>query len=304
MKVVFSKRAMTALLVETKEKITTETGGVFLGEFRDGNCYVVETVDPGPKSVFTPTYFEYDVDYINHLINKLSRIYQRQLDLVGLWHRHPGSLDRFSSTDDGTNSKYAQLSSNGAISALVNIDPKFRLTVYHVTHPLAYEKVEYSVGDNLIPKDILELQDVTELKNKLTNYGVKRGKSMNTFADLLSKKTQDMYFGLLLHNNLKKRTIADIKSYDARNFEGDLPIEILLDALSDDMTAMEEKGISYNLEVTESGLLKMSGNESKKVPWAIEFGIDGNTIVFIYNEVTYKYQKGLFETMINNDTKR
>ncbi len=29
MKVIFSKRAMTALLVETREKITTETGGVF-----------------------------------------------------------------------------------------------------------------------------------------------------------------------------------------------------------------------------------------------------------------------------------
>ena len=56
MKVVFSRRAMTSLLVETKEKITTETGGVFLGEFRSGNCYIVETVDPGPKSIFTPTY--------------------------------------------------------------------------------------------------------------------------------------------------------------------------------------------------------------------------------------------------------
>lgn len=304
MKVVFSWRAMTALLVETKEKITTETGGVFLGEFRDGNCYVVETVDPGPKSIFTPTYFEYDVDYINHLINKLSRIYQRQLDLVGLWHRHPGSLDRFSSTDDGTNSKYAQLSSYGAISALVNIDPKFRLTVYHVTHPLAYEKVDYSVGDDLIPKDILELQDITVLKNKLTSDGVKKSKGVSSFAELFSKKTPDIYFGMLLHNNLKKRTIADIKSYNARNFEGDLPIELLLDVLSDDLTFMEEKGISYNLEVAEDGLLKMSGIESKKVPWVVEFGMDRNTIVFVYNELTYKYKRGLFATMINDETKR
>lgn len=304
MKVVFSRRAMTALLVETKEKITTETGGVFLGEFRDGNCYVVESVDPGPKSIFTPTYFEYDVDYINHLINKLSRIYQRQLDLVGLWHRHPGSLDHFSSTDDGTNSKYAQLSPDGAISALVNIDPKFRLTVYHVTYPLSYEQVEYSVGDNLIPKDILELQDITVLKDKLTSVEVNRNKGSNSFADLLSKKTPDIYFGVLLHNNLKKRTIADIRSYDARNFEGDLPIEILLDALADDLAVMEEKGISYNLELTEGGLLKMSGVESKKVPWAVELGMDRNTIVFVYNELTYKYKRGLFATMINNETKR
>lgn len=304
MKVVFSKRAMTALLVETKEKITTETGGVFLGEIRDGNCYVVETVDPGLKSIFTPTYFEYDVDYINHLINKLSRIYQRQLDLVGLWHRHPGSLDRFSSTDDGTNSKYAQLSTNGAISALVNIDPKFRLTVYHVTHPLSYEKVEYSVGDNLIPKDIMELQNISALKSKLTSDGVKKSKGPSSFSDLLTKKIPDLYFGVMLHNNLKKRTMADINSYDARNFEGELQIEVLLDELSEDMAVMEEKGVSYNLEITDGGLLKLSGVESKKVPWEIEFGMDGNTIVFVYNELTYKYKSGLFAAMINNEIKR
>ena len=304
MKVVFSRRAMTALLVETKEKITTETGGVFLGEFRDEICYVIETVDPGPKSIFTPTYFEYDVDYTNHLINKLSRIYQRQLDLVGLWHRHPGSLDRFSSTDDGTNSKYAQLSANGAISALVNIDPRFRLTVYHVTHPLSYEKVEYSVGDELIPKDILELQDITELENRLTNNGIKRSKGASSFADIFSNKAPDIYFGLMLHNNLKKRTMADIKSYNPRNFSGDLPLEVLLDMLSEDMSFMEEKGIAYNLEVTDGGLLKLCGIESKKVPWSIEFGMDGDIVVFVYNELTYKYKRGLFATMISNEIKR
>lgn len=303
MKVVFSRRAMTSLLVETNEKITTETGGVFLGEFRNGTCYVVETVDPGPKSIFTPTYFEYDVDYINYLINKLSRIYQRQLDLVGLWHRHPGSLDSFSSTDDGTNAKYAQLSANGAISALVNIDPKFRLTVYHVTYPLAYDKVEYSVGDSLIPNDIMELKEINVLQRKLTSNEVKKRKGATSFVGLLTKKSPDLYFGVMLHNNLKKRTMADIKSYDARNFDGELPIEVLLDALSEDMAVMEEKGVSYNLEVTEGGLLKLSGNENKKVPWSIEFGMDGRTIVFVYNELTYKYKRGLFANMINAEIK-
>ena len=78
MEVVFSKRAMTALLVETREKITTETGGVFLGKYESGVWYIVETIDPGPNSIFKPAYFEYDQDYINHLINKVSRLYKNQ----------------------------------------------------------------------------------------------------------------------------------------------------------------------------------------------------------------------------------
>ena len=52
MKVVFSERAYVSVLAETAEKIRTETGGVFLG-YIDGDCwYIVEAVDPGPKSVF------------------------------------------------------------------------------------------------------------------------------------------------------------------------------------------------------------------------------------------------------------
>lgn len=304
MKVVFSERAMTSLLVETKEKITTETGGVFLGEVRDGICFVVESVDPGPKSIFTPTYFEYDVDYINHLINKLSRIYKRQLDLVGLWHRHPGSLDTFSSTDDGTNSKYAQLSANGAISALVNIDPKFRLTVYHVTYPLAYEKVEYSVNDDLIPRDLIELKSIEELQEQISKTRVKKNKDTRSFANLLSKKISDDTFGMILHNNLKKRTMVDIKSYDPWNFKDELPVEKILDELAEDLSTMEEKGIPYNLEISEGGLLRLYGNTNKKVSWSICFGVDNTTIVFVYNELTYKYTSGLFAKMISDATER
>lgn len=152
----FSERAFISILVETQEKIKTETGGVFLGYRKGDIWYVIESIDPGPNSVFQTAYFEYDQAYINHLINKVSRLYATQLDLIGLWHRHPGSFDSFSGTDDGTNTKYAELDKQGAISALVNIDPQFRLTMYSVTLPLKYEKIKYIVGDSYIPKDLLE----------------------------------------------------------------------------------------------------------------------------------------------------
>ena len=50
--VFFSERAFTSILVETQEEIGTETGGVFLGYRQEDIWYVIESVDPGPNSIF------------------------------------------------------------------------------------------------------------------------------------------------------------------------------------------------------------------------------------------------------------
>lgn len=156
MKIIFSERAFTAILAETTEKIRTETGGLFLGAVEDDSWYVIEAIDPGPGSVFETAYFEYDQRYTEHLINKVANLYDAPLALIGLWHRHPGSFDKFSSTDDGTNRKYARMRKEGAVSALVNVDPFFRLTAYHVEQPCRYSRIEYAIGDEWIPDKLLK----------------------------------------------------------------------------------------------------------------------------------------------------
>lgn len=134
-----------------------------MGKIENGVWYVVDVLDPGPNSIFTPTYFEYDTAYVNHLANKVARLWNVRLDLLGLWHRHPGSFDSFSSTDDGTNREYASLRPEGAISGLVNIDPRFRITMYHVGSPLTYRKVKVEVGDDQIPPRLLQLRSVQDV---------------------------------------------------------------------------------------------------------------------------------------------
>ena len=171
MRVIFSERAFTSLLAETYEKIKTETGGIFLGYYENGAWYIVETIDPGPKSIFEVAYFEYDEKYVNHLINKIARIYKKNLSVVGLWHRHPGSFDVFSNTDDGTNLKYAKLAPQGAISALVNIDPNFRLTCYHVSVPLNYRSIPFEVNNALFPEGVLNLHSIESYIGFINNYG-------------------------------------------------------------------------------------------------------------------------------------
>ena len=150
--VIFSDRAFASLIAETNNHPDTETGGILLGQIKDGFWYIIENLDPGPKSIFQVAYFEYDQEYVNHLAQKINQIYQHPLILLGLWHRHPGSLDSFSSLDDETNQKFANLNLDyGAISGLVNLDPEFRLTMYHVDTPLSYTKIPVQVGDKSIP---------------------------------------------------------------------------------------------------------------------------------------------------------
>ena len=145
-RVSFTQRAYTSLLSEVLAKTPLETGGILLG-YRDGaDWVVVESTDPGPGSIHQFSYFEYDQAYVNHLINRIRHYYVRPLEVLGLWHRHPGSFDRFSGTDDGTNLDFAGLSPVGAISGLVNVDPTVRLTFRHVTaNPLRYASVPVKV---------------------------------------------------------------------------------------------------------------------------------------------------------------
>lgn len=175
-KVVFSKRAYLSVLAETYEHISTETGAILLGHRVANTWYVAESVEPGPKSMFTPTRFEYDEQYVTYRANKLSRLYKRSLKLLGLWHRHPGTMKEFSSTDDVTNKTYAD-KLGGAVSGLVTLGCGFELTMYYVPSNCEYEQIEWTVNDALFPKDYLSYYDTAyyeTILNKSAGIGTKQ----------------------------------------------------------------------------------------------------------------------------------
>lgn len=157
--VVFSNKAWNAIVSETLRKDPVETGGIMLGHIlSNGYWIVMEVVPPGLKTIHQRAYFEYDTDFVNYMSYSISKQYKMELAVLGLWHRHPGSMDVFSGTDDGTNSSFAQMNAYGAISGLVNIDPKLRFTLRHVTYPLHYQTIDFEVGDDLIPPQYFELK--------------------------------------------------------------------------------------------------------------------------------------------------
>ncbi len=173
--VVISNKAYNAIIRESFAKHPVETGGILLGYILNNGLWVVmEMIPPGINGVFQTAYFEYDQDFVNYLGTSVANQYKEPLQVLGLWHRHPGSMDYFSSTDDGTNSEFASKNPYGVISGLVNIDPAFRLTMYHLNHNdgvrphnIAYTTVDVEVGDDLIPEKFFALRYVDEERSEL-----------------------------------------------------------------------------------------------------------------------------------------
>ena len=291
MKVIFSNRAFAAVLAETTEKITTETGGLFLGTVREDTWYIIEAIDPGPKSIFEVAYFEYDQQYTQHLINKIANLYKQKLDLIGLWHRHPGSFDQFSSTDDGTNTKYASMRKEGAISALVNIDPKFRLTMYHVGQPCRYQKVSYDVGDNLMLSELLAYRTHERF------YSLMEKRSVGT-SRISAHSQYKRTIGLESFMRFILPYIAENECdvEDSVSIVDDSAPDKMAEAIIDDLTFMSDKvGIQVTVAMQKQYLVISQEAIDKTSRIFFTDSASKKQIVFSYGNKSYLYHSGMFE---------
>lgn len=292
MKVIFSNRAYAAVLAETTEKIKTETGGLFLGAVQDDIWYIIEAIDPGPKSIFEVAYFEYDQKYTQHLINKIANLYDKQLALIGLWHRHPGSFDQFSSTDDGTNAKYASMRREGAISALVNIDPSFRITMYHVDRPCYYSKITYDVGDNLIPEELLKFKTPEKFCSMMNNL-LYQNTSSRTSDNGYHKAISLASFMNFILPQMDKMKCNDIEQ--GSSSEQEATQENLIDELVDDLTFMADSlKIETAIVLNGNYLTIYQETIDKTTKLYFMFSADQSTVLLSYNNECYKYHRGLF----------
>ena len=192
--VVFSDKAYNAVIRETFEWEPVETGGILLGHILDNGCWIVMDVLPpgygegreGDNVYHEYGYFEYNRKFVNYLAKSVAEQYDIPLELLGLWHRHPGSMDHFSGTDDGTNATFAQQNPQGIISGLINVDPQLRMTMYYLSHadainrgrgPLNYQEVQVEVGSDLIPEEYFRLRYYRSEEKDVHPYPPQRSKT-------------------------------------------------------------------------------------------------------------------------------
>lgn len=291
MRVVFSNRAYASVLAETTEKIKTETGGLFLGTVQEDTWYIIEAIDPGPKSIFEVAYFEYDQKYTQHLINKVANLYDKQLNLIGLWHRHPGSFDQFSSTDDGTNAKYASMREEGAISALVNIDPAFRITMYQVGRPCRYRKMTYDVGDNLIPDDLLKFKTPERFYSMMENIlhpSATNKRSSNSYHKSASLAS----FMKFILSQMNDAECTDVETNNL--LSNDSTQEQLIDEIVDDLTFMADSlGIETSISLDKNYLTVYQEAIDKTTKLYFMLSVVKHAVVLSYDDKCYTYRRGL-----------
>lgn len=292
MRVVFSNRAYASVLAETTEKIKTETGGLFLGTVKNDTWYIIEAIDPGPKSIFEVAYFEYDQKYTQHLINKIANLYDEKLSLIGLWHRHPGSFDQFSSTDNGTNTKYAAMRKEGAISALVNIDPNFRITMYQVNQPCRYQKIAYEIGDHLIPDELLKYKSPEKFCSIMENlmYPTNRTEISNQYHKSVSLSS----FMKFITPQLETEVCTDVESNNLMSDEETQ--ELLIEEIVDDLTFMADTvGVETAISLSDNYLTVYQEAIDKTTRLYFMYSIVKQAVILSYGDKCYLYHKGLFK---------
>lgn len=192
--VVFSDKAYNAIIRETFEWEPVETGGILLGHILDNGCWIVMEVLPpgygegreGDNVYHEYGYFEYNQKFVNYLAKSVAEQYDIPLELLGLWHRHPGSMDHFSKTDDITNTRFALQNPNGTISGLINVDPQLRMTMFYMSHAdadkrgrvsVTYQEVQVEVGSDLIPEEYFRLRYFRGEERDLHPYPPQRPRS-------------------------------------------------------------------------------------------------------------------------------
>ena len=298
-KVVLSNRAVAAMRVEIDDHPVDETGGIFLG-YRKGNVwYVMEMIDPGIECIFSPANFEYDGRYLNHLMNKINRLYSAPLDILGLWHRHPGSFDSFSLPDDETNEKFAKNNSEGIISGILNIDPEIRFTLYHVSLPLNYKMVKCIAGDNHIPADLFKYKDVdssAKKENKCEKNDVNGKLRVDNEKE---ERNSEFLLKDIMENYLleeKPVTIYKVKK-DITSNKKEKNIDHIIEQINEDLEFLKDEGFTVKLKADVNGCIAMEeySDMDKETVDSVVWSKHGNKTYIKFQNRSYRYFPGMIK---------
>jgi integrative and conjugative element protein (TIGR02256 family) len=306
-----SNQSYRDILNETSQNLATETGGVLIGECRQNKWFVVESIDPGPKAILQSSYFEYDQAYVNHLCNKVKRRYVAQLRLLGLWHRHPGSFDSFSGTDDATHRRYLQQCNGSIISGLVNIDPTFRINFYIVNgEPPRHQKTPSVVGDQHFPPELLQLIDHYTLIDRIHNAPQLRPKPVQKIQ-ILNKHESSPSIMDSIANPIRDLFDAKIQPTTSPNTSevesATSPVATgALEMLEEELEYLDSQSdFEYELEMSTQGVL-LTMQMVSRIKWALGnkkrirflFTVEDDKRVVKHGNHTYPFRKGIIEEFI------
>lgn len=261
-KIYFTTKAYVQLLTEVADYPHVETGGVLVGQRHQNTFYVFETVDPGFKADRKIAEFSRHYEYTEHLAYKVANQYEGNTTVIGYYHRHPGSYDRFSGGDEISNLEFAQ-TFNGVISGLVNIDPQFRLAFYYIA-PSGKQSsaISYIVDDSAF-RDIMTFKSpqkvLSQIFNQENSHIIRSNDKQNTISNtgIKSKTKKKKHTFMMFPIRLFNRKASKPSHVNTT--------ETVFELLKDDIDKLSEK---YNASVSfkeefDTSIMTVQINEAK-----------------------------------------
>lgn len=99
-KVVSSNRALAAMVSGIERFPDTENGGVLLGIEKEDRIYVVEAIEAGAESVREKGRLSFESSSIEHTLQVIMGLYEEELSIIGVWHKHNNECNPPFSTED------------------------------------------------------------------------------------------------------------------------------------------------------------------------------------------------------------
>lgn len=163
--VVLSPLAWALMISQSYLNNPNETGGALLG-YRDGTTvHVTVALPSGPRSQASPVMLKYNEEFQNYVFGVITELMGEKGGLLGIWHKHPASFDRFSGVDAVAHEQFGKVLNGEVLSLLVNLDgpegaPRVtgyfvdtKEMVYHLIPVLIPVTVEETAGQLLIPAE-------------------------------------------------------------------------------------------------------------------------------------------------------
>jgi len=209
-------------------------------------------------------------------------------------------MDTFSSTDDGTNAEFAVLNDGITISAIVNVDPDFRLTLYTVEiDPLRYSKTRYETDDSKIPDEIRVIAFYKDIEKQINDLTRMENNPIRKLFQRRGKKS----FRELIENQLTKSEKYKGKHIELlMNDESDR--EFLIDNyIVDEILFCEDNGIPYIFDSSGENKVKLTiGKDDPDLKFSFYMAIipdeeeNGKQPMFTYQGRLYPYKGNLLKT--------
>jgi len=182
----------------------------------------------------------------------------------------------------------------GAISALVNIDPEFRLTMYHVDQPCRYSVIEYDVGNHLIPDEMLRYKSPEKFANLM--------------AGIISDEYKDFHPSVSL-NVFLKTVLPYMKRIKINEVftevkDRNIATERILDELVEDSAFLaDEQGIEYSISQIDQFICLSQDAIDVSVKLYFRYIAKNDIVVFSYKNECYLYESNAFRRAFEQASK-